>query len=135
MTGETNLEKLINTMSPILNDGEYVFHSSPDTGYGDYPELRPIISVQESEGLTLVIPKESADVNAIAYDSVFRMITLEVHSSLDAVGLTAAFAKTLTEYGISANVVAGFFHDHIFVQLQDADKAMTALAELSQTIK
>jgi len=132
MIGEKNLSKLLPTMSPALIAGEFVFCSFEKSRYGDHPELGPIASVTENEGLTLVIPKSKADEHKIKYASVFRCITLNVHSSLDAVGLTAAFSSKLTEHGISANVVAGYFHDHIFVQKKLAEKAIDAINELTR---
>ncbi|MFT5114526.1 MAG: hypothetical protein ACI8P9_003864 [Parasphingorhabdus sp.] len=131
MTGETNLEKLLKSMSPVLLNGKYVFCTFRTARYGDYVDLEPVASMVESEGLTLVIPKNKADERGLAYESTFACITLKVHSSLDAVGLTAVFSKKLTEHDISANVIAGFFHDHIFVQLKDAEKALFALNELT----
>lgn len=68
---------------------------------------------------------------AIVASKPMRQITLTVHSSLDAVGLTAAFATELTRHGISANVVAGYYHDHIFVAEKDAERAVAALEALS----
>lgn len=132
MTGELNLKKLLASMSPELIDGEYVFCSFQNAQYGDYTELDPIVTCVEQEGLTLVIPRSKADEHKISYESAYRQITLNVHSSLEAVGLTAAFANKLTEHGISANVIAGYFHDHIFTQVEQAEKAMTALKELTQ---
>jgi hypothetical protein len=132
MAGERDLRKLIASMSPVLMEGEYVFCTFEDARYGDYAELEPIVSVIEPEGLTLVIPRERADAKGLSYGSVFRGITLTVHSSLDAVGLTAAFSGKLAECGISANVVAGYYHDHIFVQKELADKAIEALNELAR---
>ena len=132
MTGEINLDKLLASMTPILVDGEYVFYSFPDARYGDRAELEPVASCIEPEGLTLVIPKSRADEYGLDYDSAFRGISLGVHSSLEAVGLTAALATKLTEHGISANVIAGYFHDHIFILHEHADEAMAALAELAQ---
>ena len=131
MTGEKDLQKLLSSMSPELVEGEVVFCTYPEAQYGDYSALDPVAAIREAEGLTLVIPKSKADENNIRYDSVYRQITLTVHSSLDAVGLTAAFASKLTEHGISANVIAGFYHDHIFVQREHADRAMKALHELT----
>lgn len=131
MTGETNLAKLLASMSPILSDEKFVFASLEQASYGTHAELSPVAAILESEGLTLVVPKTKADDNNVVYDSVYRRITLEVHSSLDAVGLTAAFATKLTEVGVSANVIAGYYHDHIFVQCGDAEKAIFALKELS----
>ena len=131
MVGEQDLKKLVASMSPVLMSGEYVFCTFKDAQYGDYQELEPVVTVQESEGLTLVVPKNRADDHNLSYESVFKGITLSVHSSLDAVGLTAAFSSKLGDHGISANVIAGYFHDHIFVQAELADKAIEALNELA----
>lgn len=119
-------------MSPELIAGEFVFYSLEKARYGDHSDLEPIVAVTESEGLTLIIPKSKADEHEIEYESVFRCITLNVHSSLNAVGLTAAFSSKLAEYGISANVIAGYFHDHIFVQNELAEKAIAAINELTR---
>ncbi len=132
MPGENNLNKLLSAMSPVLIAEEFVFSSFDKARYGDHSNLEPIAAVTEREGLTLVIPKSKADMHKIEYESVFRCITLNVHSSLDAVGLSATFSRTLAEHGISANVIAGYFHDHIFVQSELAEKAITAINELGQ---
>ncbi len=84
----------------------------------------------EKEGVTVILPKEKADAMDIPYETICAWITLTVHSSLEAVGLTAAVSKTLTEENISCNVVAAFFHDHIFVPVKDAERAMNALQRL-----
>ncbi|MDG1438394.1 MAG: ACT domain-containing protein, partial [Emcibacteraceae bacterium] len=65
--------------------------------------------------------------NLFEYEGIYKKITLNVHSSLEAVGLTAAFSNALTQAGISANVIAGYYHDHIFVPVNDVQKAMVAL--------
>ena len=132
MTGETDLEKLLESMSPKLMDGEYVFCTFENAQYGDYADLDPLAAIREPEGLTLIIPRSKADDKGLGYESVFKGITLSVHSSLEAVGLTAAFSGKLTEHGISANVVAGFYHDHIFVQSELAKRAVEALIELTR---
>jgi len=67
----------------------------------------------------------------LAYEFVAAWITLQVHSALEAVALTAAISHALTEAGVSANVVAGYTHDHVFVPLERADDAMRALGTLS----
>ena len=132
MHGETNLENLLSSMSPSLMQGEFVFCSFDNAQYGEHAHLDPIAVIKESEGLTFVISKQKADEYAIAYASTFKGITLEVHSSLEAVGLTAAFSRKLTDHGISANVIAGYYHDHIFVQSDMATLAMLALKEFNQ---
>ncbi|WP_367180401.1 ACT domain-containing protein [uncultured Muriicola sp.] len=80
----------------------------------------------------MIIKKELADAKNLKYSFVAAWITLTVHSSLEAVGLTAAFSSALSEQGISCNVVAAFFHDHIFVDKKDAEKAMEILNKFSQ---
>ena len=119
-------------MSPELMEGEYIFCTFRNAQYGDYSELKPIAAISQTEGLTLVIPKSIAVEKNLTYESVFRGITLTIHSSLDAVGLTAAFAGKLTDHGICANVIAGYYHDHIFVQSQHAERALQALKELTR---
>lgn len=132
MSGETDLDKLLGAMSPVLMPGEFVFCSFAGAVYGDHAELAPVAAIREDEGLTLVIPRPIADAHRLAYESVFRRITLTVHSSLEAVGLTAAFSRALADHGISANVIAGYYHDHIFVPDTHADQAMSALDALSR---
>ena len=99
--------------------------------YGDFRELNPLAAFAEAEGLTLVVPRPLADKQGLGYASVFKGITLTVHSSLEAVGLTAAVATKLTEHNISANVIAGYYHDHVFVQSDRADDALAALREFA----
>ncbi|PKG77881.1 transporter [Shewanella sp. Actino-trap-3] len=131
MLGETNLTALLASMSPVLLDDEYVF-CSVQGQYGDYQTLSPLATFRESEGLTLVLTKAAAIEGGLSFESVFKGITLTVHSSLDAVGLTAAVANKLTEKGISANVIAAYYHDHIFVQTEKAALAIEALNEFSK---
>ena len=129
MTGETNLKQLLATMAPCLGSEEYVFCTVPGQ-YGDHAALSPLASFQEAEGLTLVLTKSVAEQESLSFQSSFRSITLTVHSSLEAVGLTAAVSTELAAHGISANVIAAFYHDHIFVPAQQAEKALEALQEL-----
>jgi hypothetical protein len=132
MTGEKDLKKLLSSMAPTLLDGEYVFCTFPNAHYGDHSALAPIASFIEPEGLSLVVPKSKADEQQLSYACVFKGITLSIHSSLEAVGLTAAVSRKLTEHGISANVVAGYFHDHIFVPKEHAEKAIEALNKFAR---
>lgn len=127
MAGETDLEVLLQSMSPVLDDGEYVFCSLPEGA--SYDHLEPVAFIREKEGISLIIPENTASKNNIPSETVFKCITLTVHSSLDAVGLTAAVSSKLAAAGISANIVAGYYHDHIFVQASQADKALQALKE------
>lgn len=129
MSGEMNLDKMLENLNPVLNEGEYVFHTQK-AGH-EKLEYKPIASFREQEGLSIVIPKEVADSNSIAYESTFAWITLQVHSSLDAVGLTAACSNALAKEGISCNMIAAYYHDHIFVNIKDAQKAMETLLSIA----
>ena len=130
MPGESDLNIILKTMKPMLNVGEYVFCTVSD----DYKfDLSDIISLfKEGEGITIILTKEIADKLNLSYSFVSAWITLTVYSSLESVGLTAAFSKALAEKGISCNVVAAYHHDHIFVNLKDAQKSMKVLEDISK---
>ncbi|MFT7471442.1 MAG: hypothetical protein ACI8XU_001338 [Kiritimatiellia bacterium] len=130
MAGEEDLDTLLVLLQPSLLPGDFVFCTAPNLKYGDFAELQPVASYQEEEGLTLVLAKQSADIAGLAYDSVFNCITLMVHSSLEAVGLTAAVSGKLAANGISANVIAAYHHDHVFVPKNKAQLALQLLTEL-----
>lgn len=131
MSGETDLQKLIQNMKPTLNEGEFVYCSLDNSQTAD--ELDPLCMFQEREGTTVIIPKQQADIAALPYSVVCSWITLTVHSSLEAVGLTAAVSTALTQANISCNFVAAYYHDHIFVPVKDAKRAMNVLEKLSET--
>jgi len=130
MTGIESLDTLLKSLSPELQVGEFVF-CTLNGDLDDYIRLNPIASFNEQEGLTLILPVDIATKADLKFDTVFRQITLTVHSSLNAVGLTAAIADKLTSYGISANVVTAYYHDHIFVPNTKAELALQALNDES----
>ncbi|MFC9589502.1 ACT domain-containing protein [Streptomyces sp. NPDC056944] len=129
MNAERDLTRLLAGMRPDLDPGRYVF----TTVDGPAPAgVAPVVTVAEPEGLTLVVRQEEADAAGLAYDYVAGRITLRVHSALDAVGLTAAVAGELAAAGMSCNVVAGFHHDHLFVEHDRAGEALDVLSALSR---
>lgn len=130
MAGETNLSTLLTSMRPVLRQGEYVFCSLPHPGR-DHPSLEPIGYFKEEEGLTLILPRPQADAAGLPYGAVFALITLTVHSSLEAVGFLAAIATQLASHGISVNPVSAFYHDHLFVPAIQAEAAIALLQTLS----
>ena len=130
MAGIVELDQLLKSMTPEIATGEYVFCTVDGTML-DYGHLTPLATFVESEGLTLIVSVEAAEKAQLSYEGTFKQITLTVHSSLDAVGLTAAVATKLASCDISANVVAAYYHDHIFVQTEKADAALMALQEFS----
>jgi hypothetical protein len=131
MTGEVDMQKLIKGMKPELNNGEYVYCIVDSKTQA--VALDPLCYFLEREGVTAILPREKADELNISYESICAWITLTVHSSLDAIGLTAAVSKSLTEANISCNVVAAFYHDHIFVPVKDAARAMQVLQNLARS--
>lgn len=131
MTGETNLTTLLTSMKPKLLKEEYVFCTVKEAKYGDYAAFSPLATYVEEEGLTLLLTKENAKQANLTYQGLFKGITLTVHSSLEAVGLTAAVSNKLAEKGISANVIAAYYHDHIFVQVEKSAAALDALLEFN----
>jgi uncharacterized protein len=129
MAAITDLDVLLREMRPNLRPGEYVYCTVPGDQATNWLSLTPLGFFREDEGLTLILERTVADKAGLTYGPVMRCITLTVHSALEAVGLTAAVAVALTRHGISANVVAAYHHDHIFVPTQDAERALAALAE------
>jgi hypothetical protein len=100
-------------MSANLIDGLFVFATISD---GVIPEgLQPRLVFQEAEGATLILLKTDAETYGLSYEFPCRMITLEIHSSLEAVGFLARITTALAEHNMGVNPVSGFFHDHLFV--------------------
>jgi uncharacterized protein len=130
MSGARELSGLLSTLEPELSSAEMVFCTFGDFAIGERLHLCPVAVVLEVEGLTLIIPKAASEQHAIPFQGTFRAITLKVHSSLEAVGLTAAVAGRLTLHGISANVVAAYYHDHVFVPSAEAERAVQVLRDL-----
>ena len=131
MNAETDLATLIRNLEPRTLPATYVFCSVEGANYGALSHTSPLASFAEPEGLTLVLTRENADEESLAYEGTFRCISLQVHSSLEAVGLTAAVTGELAAEGISANVIAGYHHDHVFVPSHQAESALRLLENMS----
>lgn len=128
MSGETDLDRLLAAMSAELVDGVFVFasvHTVPDG-------LTPRMVFQEAEGTTLILLRHEAEAAGLTFEFPSRMITLNIHSSLEAVGFMARIATALAAEGMGVNPVAGFYHDHLFVPEDRATDAMAVLERLSQ---
>ena len=130
MTGIVDLFVLLREMRPQLLPDVYAFCTVADSSPVALLALSPIGLFLEEEGWTVILRQEDARKAGLTPGPALRLITLTVQSSLEAVGLTADVAAALTRHGISANVVAAFHHDHIFVPAADAEKAMLALAQV-----
>ncbi len=129
MKGETDLKKILKELKPEHNKGDFVFSVVSDLNKINLDDL--VLLFREKEGYTIILEKQIADSLQLEYTFIAAWITLSVHSALNAVGLTAAFSKALSEHNISCNVVAAFYHDHIFVDKKDVNKAMEILNKFS----
>ena len=131
MPSISHLPELIRTMQPVLQPGTYVFCTVNQLS----PTLceQVLMMFREREGITVIVSEADARALGLPYSYVAAWITLQVHSALEAVGLTAAVATALTTAGISCNVVAGFYHDHLFVAKEDGERAVQVLEELARS--
>lgn len=131
MSGETNLRVLLRSMKPVLDEKPYGFAALGDDETIQLDKAFAVI--REDEGMTVVARSDVfANVNR-QVPAEWARITLQIHSSLQAIGLTASFAAALGKANISANVIAGYYHDHIFVQWDNRQAAMDALLDLSRS--
>ncbi|NMW24414.1 MAG: acetyltransferase [Rhodanobacter sp. RIFOXYA1_FULL_67_6] len=126
----SNLAKLLQSMNPVLNRGVYAFVSLSAGGVPD--RVEPIATFRESEGLTLIVGEQQAKDAGLPILFRAAWITLTVHSDLQAVGLTAAVATALAGAGISCNVVAAAYHDHLFVPAESASQAIAVLQAMQE---
>jgi hypothetical protein len=124
---ETHLPTLIRSMSPRLKPGLFVFVSMNAVPAG----LEPLMTFREAEGTTLILPHDRAQAAGLQGTFPSRMITLEIASSLEAVGFLAAIIAELARAGIAVNPVSAFHHDHLLVPEARADEAMTILRAMT----
>ncbi len=129
--GGRDLRRLLAGMEPRLLPEEFVFCTADDGENEALADLPALATFREEEGMSLVLERTIAESRGFRYGPVMRCISLTVHSALDAVGLTAAISSRLARQDISANVVAAYFHDHVFVPAERAEDALEALRELS----
>lgn len=125
---QTDLAQMLASLQVDVREGEYVYASVADAR-SPLRELA-LATVAEHEGLTCVLRRADADAHGLSYDFIAAWLTLRVHSALQAVGLTAAVSRALTRHGISCNVLAGFYHDHLLVAVDRRDEAVAALHSL-----
>ncbi|RLA06931.1 MAG: transporter [Gammaproteobacteria bacterium] len=126
------LNQLLKNIKPKLSVESYIFCTIKYSDKVGLKNLDPLCTFKEDEGLTLILEKSSALKNGFKSEQVFKKITLQVYSNLADIGLTSVISTCLSDDGISANIVAGFYHDHIFVPSDKADKAFNILNSLSE---
>jgi len=124
--GETNLEYLLRNMQPVLEAEELVFCSLPSNQAEEFLSLCQGFYV-EREGTTIILGKHLADMNKLSYDPTFKRISLQVYSSLEAVGFLSRITEVLAAQGISVNVVSAYYHDYLYIKSDQADVAYNLL--------
>lgn len=130
MAGETDLKTLLASMTPELLDETYVFVTQAP-GVPQPEGLEPMMMFREREGTTLIVTEKAASAMGLTASFRCRMITLNIHSSLEAVGFLAAIATRLAAAGMGVNPVSAFYHDHLFVPAERAEEAMVLLLGLA----
>jgi uncharacterized protein len=128
----TDLNEILANLNPVLHPGVYVFCRLPH-GNSIHVDSHPVCIVQEEEALTVIVTQAEADLFGWPYDYQAGWITLQVHSALSSVGVTAKISTALAEAEISCNMVAGYFHDHLFVPFEKVDQTMQILGDLAVT--
>ncbi len=128
MTGEMDVRLMLSTLTVSRRPEIYTMVSLADAGIAIGDGVEALIS--EAEGTTAVMTQHAAERLGASGDFEACWLTLDVHSSLEAVGLTAAVAEALADDDIPCNVLAGFHHDHLLVPVDKADRALECLAEL-----
>ena len=117
-----------NFLKPKLNKGEYVFVLIDNIDGINEKDI--LCSFKEDDKYSIILKKEFANKYGMSYDFVAAWISLDLYSSLDTVGLTSMFSKALSDNNISCNVIAGYNHDHIFVNYKDKELAFEILNKL-----
>lgn len=132
--GITCLNSLLVNLTMVMNQETFVFTTFLPPQL-PAPTLEIQMSFREREGLTVITTRTSAEAHGLDFIFPCRMVTLEVHSSLEAVGFIAVIAQKLKEVGIGVNPVSAFFHDHLFVPIGREYDVMNALQELTADAK
>lgn len=131
MTGETDLKTLLATMTPELQAGTYVFVTLAP-GVAQPEDFEPVMIFREREGVTLIVTEDAASAAGVTASFRCRMVTLNIHSSLEAVGFLAAITTRLAAAGMGVNPVSAFYHDHLFVPAERAEEALELLRQLAK---
>ncbi len=133
MTGETDLATMLASIAVHREPGTFCFISDASSDIAPELAAQSLATVREAEGMTHVVPVEAARSHGIEPHYEAAWLTLEVHSALEAVGLTAAFSRALADARLSCNVLAGFHHDHLLVPADQANDAIAAIESLRES--
>ncbi|WP_262693771.1 ACT domain-containing protein [Kordiimonas aquimaris] len=129
MSGSKNLSHLLGSMQPELHDEVFVFATMSERNIPD--SVTPIMQFSEAEGTTIIAPLRQLEEAGLDYEFPCRMVTLNIHSALDAVGFLALVSTRLATLNIGVNPVSGFYHDHLFIPADAAEDVLAELVALS----
>lgn len=131
MSGQTDVHAMLRSLSVSVRTDKYVVVTL--TPEADVPALSEGVAavIDEAEGPTVIATVERAEREGWPQEFIAAWLTLDVHSALEAVGLTAAFSRALGRAGIPCNVIAGFYHDHILVPHDKSEAAVEVIEALS----
>ena len=118
-------------MEPELDTDEFVYCTVP-SGTIRSSQIEATCSFSECEGNTLILRRSEAERNKLTFAFPCKKITLRVNSSLEAIGFIARVTTELAKHGIGTNCVSAFYHDHLFVQADEGERALRILRELQQ---
>ncbi|RDA84051.1 hypothetical protein CP532_0761 [Ophiocordyceps camponoti-leonardi (nom. inval.)] len=134
LSAETSLSGLLATLTTTLHPTTFVF-----TSLSPVSPLPPLSETQllfrEPDGVTIIVSIDFAIAQKMQYFFPCRMITLNVTTSLDAVGFMAVIASRLAARKMGVNPVSGFYHDHLFVPLGRENEALEVLAAVADEHK
>ncbi|WP_439608872.1 ACT domain-containing protein [Hydrogenophaga sp.] len=130
MSGEKDQGRLQQMMAPELRPETFVYCTFPD--FRIPAGIHPICTFREVEGMTAIVERSQALRAEVPHIFEARLITLTVHSSLEAIGFLAMVSANLARAGIPCNAVAAFHHDHLFIPVDRAGEALSLLEALSQ---
>lgn len=131
MAGLPELSEVLKIMKPKIQPGEYIFCVVSEAKFRTM-NIKALCTFKEKEGISAILDRPSADGNAIQYSSVWKMISLSVNSSLESIGMLAAISTRFAKERIPLNVISAYHHDHLFVPVQFAEKAMALLKKIGE---
>ena len=136
---EQTLRQLLRGLSPGISEGKFWVGTFPESqmmGLAGYLQYITCI-YREKEGLTAVFQEEAKEelerYTEKKVEGPFALITLQVDSSLMAVGLLAKVTEALAREKIPVNAFSAYFHDHLLVPFEKKDEALAALKKLQKS--
>jgi hypothetical protein len=133
MSGESNLDRLLENMRPEMQKGDYAFITSKN-GFSTEVQAKAVMIFREQEGITAIVRHKLTETISDTVEPKWAMITLTVHSDLAAIGFLAAITRKLADAGISVNPVSAYYHDHLFVPYEKRERAMEVLQSFSKKL-